>query len=122
MNRRELIALVGGAAVQWPLPLAAQSSQGGKVYRLGELAPSSTSLEYTRKCTLPALAELGFAEGHNLVIEERFGDATEMPALAREILAASPDAILAIGGDAIRAATEVLVPSLWSSSVRRREA
>src|SRR5690348_11382581 len=106
MRRRELIACGGGAAMLWPLTLAAQSSQHGKVYRLGELAPSSISLEYTRNGTLPELAALGFAEGRNLVLHERAGDAPEMPKFAREILAENPNAILAIGGDAIRAATE----------------
>ena len=71
MRRRELIALGGGAAMLLPLTLAAQSSQHGKVYRLGELAPSSISLEYTRNGTLPELAALGFAEGRNLVLHER---------------------------------------------------
>jgi putative ABC transport system substrate-binding protein len=70
------------------------------------LAPSAPSLQYTREVTLPELVKLGFEEGRNLVLDERAGVAADMPRLTAEILHANPDAILAIGGDAIRAATE----------------
>jgi putative ABC transport system substrate-binding protein len=86
-------------------PVGAQAA-GEKVYRLGELAPSTASLEITRGETLPELARLGFREGHNLVLDERAGDAAAMEGLARELLLAKPDAIIAIGPDAIRAAAE----------------
>ena len=87
----------------WPI---AVSIAGEKVYRLGELAPSAASLEITRNVTLPALAKLGFEKGRNLILEERAGDAAAMPELARELLRTNPDAIIAIGADAIRAASE----------------
>jgi putative ABC transport system substrate-binding protein len=77
-----------------------------EVYRLGELAPSEASLEITRSTTMPELARLGFQEGRNLALDERAGDPTAMPALARDLLLAKPDAIIAIGPDAISAAAE----------------
>jgi putative ABC transport system substrate-binding protein len=86
-------------------PLGA-STAGERVYRLGELAVSAASLEITRSVTLPELATLGFDEGRNLILEERAGDAAAMPGLARELLLTKPDVIMAIGADAIRAATE----------------
>lgn len=80
---------------------------GERTFRLGELAPSNESLELTRTLTLPELAKLGFEEGRNLVLNERVGgDASTAFRSMRELLQANPDAIVAIGGDAIRAATE----------------
>jgi putative tryptophan/tyrosine transport system substrate-binding protein len=87
------------------MPLMATAA-GEKVYRLGELAPSAASLQVTRSVTLPELAKLGFEEGRNLVLEERVGDAEAVPGLARELLLTKPDAIFAIGADAIRAVSE----------------
>jgi putative ABC transport system substrate-binding protein len=84
-------------------PVAAQTTTE-KVYRLAELASSRASLEITRAETLPELAKLGFREGRNLTLDERAGDVTVMEGLARELLLAKPDAIIAIGPDAIRAA------------------
>jgi putative tryptophan/tyrosine transport system substrate-binding protein len=84
-------------------PLGA-STAGERIYRLGELAPSAASLEITRSVTLPELAKLGFEGGRNLILEERVGDAA--PGLARQLLLTKPDAVIAIGAEAIRAASE----------------
>jgi putative ABC transport system substrate-binding protein len=84
-------------------PVAAQTATE-RVYRLGELAPSLESLEITRTETLPELARLGFREGRNVILDERVGDAAAMDRLAREMLLTQPDAIIAIGPDAIGAA------------------
>jgi putative ABC transport system substrate-binding protein len=86
-------------------PAAAQTTED-RVYRLAELAPSTASLDITRAETLPELAKLGFQEGHNLTVIERAGDAATMEGLVRELLQIKPDAIIAIGPDAIRAAAE----------------
>jgi putative tryptophan/tyrosine transport system substrate-binding protein len=99
MRRLWLFLLV----LAWPV---AVSTAGEKVYRLGELAPSAASLEITRDVTLPVIAKLGFEIGRNLILEERAGDAMAMPELARELLRTKPDAIIAIGADAIRASSE----------------
>ena len=77
-----------------------------KVYRLGDLEPTAASAEITRNTTVPELAKLGFQEGTNLIIDVRLGDATVMPRLAQELLASHPDAFLAFGGNAIRAARD----------------
>jgi len=71
-----------------------------------KLAPSDASLEITRAETLPELAKLGFREGRNLILDERAGDAAAMDGLARELLRANPEAIVAIGPDAIGAAVK----------------
>jgi len=85
------------------MPAIAQTA-GERVYRLAELASAQVSLEITRAETLPELAKLGFREGRNLLVEERAGEPAEMERLAREVVLANPDAIIAIGPDAIRAA------------------
>jgi putative tryptophan/tyrosine transport system substrate-binding protein len=93
------------ALILWLIagPVAAQTSSE-RVFRLAELGPSGVSLEITRAATLPELAKLGFHEGRNLVVDERSGDASAIDRLAQELLLAKPDAFIAIGPDAIRAA------------------
>jgi putative ABC transport system substrate-binding protein len=84
-------------------PACAQSG-GEPVFRLGHIAPSKVSLDYTRRMTMPELAKLGFTEGRNLVVIERHGDAAALPRLVEEVLAAKPDAIIAIGPEPVTAA------------------
>lgn len=94
-----------------------------RVLRLAELGPSPATLEYTREITLPELAKLGFQLGHNLVMEERSGDANAVDGLARELVQTKPDAIIAIGGDAIRAARDATssIPIVVFGSLPRGE-
>jgi len=58
-----------------------------------------------RAVMFPELARLGFTEGRNLVVEARSGPMGELPALARQLAAANPDAIIA-AGNAIGAAQQ----------------
>jgi putative ABC transport system substrate-binding protein len=102
MNGDRILRLVLLLAVL-AMPAAAETP-GAKVFRLGQLSPSAASAELTRDVTLPELAKLGFSEGRNLVVDSRVGRPSELPGLARAVLAAKPDAIIAIGPDAIRAA------------------
>lgn len=85
-----------------PLPCAAQT--GERIFRLAHVAPSKVSMEQTRRATVPELAKLGYAEGRNLVIGEWWGDAAALPRLMADMLRTKPDAIIAIGPDAVRAA------------------
>jgi len=82
-------------------PAHAQSPN--RVYRLGHLSPSADSEQFTRDLIMPELAKLGFVEGRNLVVEWRVGDAAAQPGQMRELLAARPDAIVAIGPAVIAA-------------------
>jgi putative ABC transport system substrate-binding protein len=103
-----------------PVP-AAHTAE--RVFRLAELAPSEFSLELTRKSTLHELAKLGFETGRNLVIEERISNASMVRSLARELLKTEPDAVLAIGSDAVKAAVEATreVPVVIFGSLPRGE-
>ena len=88
-------------ALVFPGPAGGQTTD--RVYRLGALMLSAGSVERVRAYVLPVLARQGFVEGRNLVLEARIGTVAELPALAGELLAAKPDAILANGLMAIRA-------------------
>ena len=94
MRRRDVLSLLGGAAVSWPLGVRAQ--QPGRTYRLGFLMPAGRQ-------TMAVLAffdELrgnGFIEGQNLtVISDGFAaDNERLAELAAAVIGAGPDAILA---------------------------
>ena len=104
MDRRQLIALLGGATLAWPLEL--QGQQPGRTYRLGGLynnprqAPSVALFEELRR--------QGFVEGQNLTVDPRgYGLRTnQFPEVAGELVDARVDVILAGGNPAIRAAQQ----------------
>ncbi len=89
--------LSGGAALAQPRE---------KVFRLGALLPTAAALDLVRDHTVPELAKLGFVEGRNLVLDARVGDFHRLPALARELVATRPDAIIALANPATAAAKE----------------
>jgi putative tryptophan/tyrosine transport system substrate-binding protein len=94
------------ALVTLAVPGPAGGQTADRVYRLGALMQSAGAVERMRTYMLPVLAHLGFVEGRNLVLEVRTGTVAELPALAGELLATKPDAILANGSTAIRAVRE----------------
>jgi putative tryptophan/tyrosine transport system substrate-binding protein len=99
MKRRDFIGLVKGAAA-WQLVASAMSVQAqtpGRIYRLGHLSNSAISEALTREIILPELAKLGFVEGRNLVFDARIGELDAQKGFMRELLAAQPDAVIAIG-------------------------
>ena len=107
MRRREFVSRLGGMAVTGALaagvsPVHAQTPN--RIYRLGHLGFAGPSESGSRQVILPELARLGFVEGRNLVFDARSGEADAQPALMRELLAARPDAVIAIGNAAILAA------------------
>jgi putative ABC transport system substrate-binding protein len=101
LSRWLMLALLTSAFLR---PVCGQTAD--KVYRLGALMQSAGSVERVRAYMLPALAREGFVEGRNLVLEVRIGTGAELPALAEELLATRPDAVLANGSNAIAAVRE----------------
>jgi putative tryptophan/tyrosine transport system substrate-binding protein len=102
-----LMALLLGTSA--PLVLATQSQTSMKVYRIGFLAfghrPSSDPAAALPLATFrQALRELGYTEGRNLVIEERWAEArlNRLPVLAGELVQLRPDVIVASGASAVR--------------------
>ena len=93
------------------LPRLAAAQAAGRVYRVGMLRPTAApvSVAQASAAGIPvALRELGYVEGRNLVIEARWaaGELDRLPALARELVQAKVDVILAVGAAAVRAAKE----------------
>src|SRR6516165_855287 len=99
MRRREFIAVIGGAAIAWPL--AARAQQSGPVRRIGVLigfAESDPAVQSWLTAFRDALAKLGWTEGRNLRIEVRWTDADpdKMKTFAKELVDLRPDAILSV--------------------------
>ena len=72
MRRRELITLLGGAAVAWPLAARAQQGKPAIVGLLGSgtaAAQSELTAAFVRR-----LRELGWSDGRNLTIEYRWAE------------------------------------------------
>jgi putative tryptophan/tyrosine transport system substrate-binding protein len=100
LKRREFIAVVGGAAA-WPI--AAQAQQPAGMRRIGVLLYLNEQ-DVESKTYLAAfvkqLSELGWRAGGNLQIDYRWtgGNVARLRQYAAELVALSPDVILAAGG------------------------
>jgi hypothetical protein len=83
MRRREIITLVGGAAVAWPLATRAQQSD--RIKRVGVLsgqAASDSEGQARLAAFLQGLQELGWSVGRNLRIDVRRYEAARQSFLA----------------------------------------
>src|SRR5271165_6449882 len=97
MRRRDFIRAIGGAATAWPI--AARAQQPERVRRIGVLMPGSADdaeLKARIAAFQQALRELGWAEGHNVRFDYRWGagNADRIRGFAAELTALAPDAIL----------------------------
>ena len=99
MRRRDLIAMIGGAAATWPLEVHAQ--QQPKTPVIGFLN-SASPRAFARRVEVfrQALREAGYVEGRNVTIEYRWaeGNYGRLPALADELGRLSVTVIVATGG------------------------
>ena len=104
MRRRQLITLLGGAAVAWPLGTRAQ--QADRMRRVGVLS-SLTADDPEGQARLvvfrEALQALGWTDGGNLQIDVRWsaGDAEGLRRNAADLAAHAPDVILGAGNSSI---------------------
>jgi putative tryptophan/tyrosine transport system substrate-binding protein len=100
MQRREFIALVGGAAAAWPHRAAAQNI-GKNIRHLGVLLYSSPKEDPQIKVLQDGLRDLGYIDGQNISIEYRFaeGRPERLSALAADLVRLKPDVLFPIGGD-----------------------
>jgi putative ABC transport system substrate-binding protein len=100
MQRREFIAVLGGAVAAWPLAARAQKSLpriGWLVFGDAKLGPIDQSLK-------DALAQAGLLDGRNIEIVFRYADgiSDRLAELATELVAQRPNLLLAVGGDVIK--------------------
>src|SRR5215472_4841818 len=96
-NRREFMALLGGAAA---CPLTARAQQGERVRRVAMLvgqAEADPDMQARLDAFRQALQGLGWIEGRNVHIDYRFADGHEdrFQPLAKELVALKPELIFA---------------------------
>jgi putative ABC transport system substrate-binding protein len=108
MNRREFVAVLGGAAA-WPLVGHAQQPE--RVRRVGVLlvfAENDPQGQARVTAFAQALGRLGWVQGKNIRIDYRFaaGDPALFKTYAAELVEMSPDVILAGGSPAVVALRE----------------
>jgi putative ABC transport system substrate-binding protein len=98
MRRREVITLLGGAAVAWPV--AARAEQPSGMRRIGVLM-NGVATEADRQswvtAFVQALRQSGWAEGQNIRIDVRWnaGDAALARTYAAQLIGLMPDVIVA---------------------------
>ena len=104
MKRREFITLLGGATVGWPL--AARAQQAERMRRIGVLSPATETDPTDRRLLevfRQALQKLGWIDGRTVLIDTRWtaGDPGRARKYAAELVALTPDVILADGGSVV---------------------
>ena len=122
IDRRALAGALTAALMTPPLTALGQNT--ARVYRVGILRPTAPPLSASEAMVATgitaALREIGYVEGRNLVIDARWaaGQLDRLPALARELVQAKVDVILAVGSPAVRAAkdaTATIPIVLWGN-------
>jgi putative ABC transport system substrate-binding protein len=105
MQRREFIALLGGAAA-WPI--VARAQQPARMRRIGALVGAGMEVDDLDTQTRigafqQGLQQLGWVDGQNVRIDIRAGagDADRLRRYAEELVALAPDVILATGAGAV---------------------
>ncbi len=82
-------------------PFPTEAQQARKVYRIGYLFTGSTASEKSLLAAFQqGLQELGYLEGKNILIEQRYGKRHQRPALAAELVRLKVDIIVTGGGGA----------------------
>jgi putative ABC transport system substrate-binding protein len=105
MRRREFIALLGGAAIAWPLAVRAQQEKNfARIGLLSPFSPSTAALWH--QAFRQGLRDLGWIEGKNISIEYRYAEerADVLPDLAVDLVRLNVDVIVAsVSTDALAA-------------------
>jgi putative ABC transport system substrate-binding protein len=97
------------AAIALGAPLGAFAQQKGKIWRIGVLSAGASPPDGLPPAALrQGLAELGYAEGRNMVYEARWAEAKfgRLPELAAELVRLRVDAIVVTGEPASSALKE----------------
>src|SRR5262245_18845806 len=122
MRRREFIALIGGGVAAWPL--AARAQQRERMRRVGVLFTLAVDdPEALARVTAFAqgLQQLGWTVGRNVRIDYRWGagDLDRVRSYAAELVALSPDVVLASAGSTVGAFQQAsrTVPIVFVSTI-----
>lgn len=118
MRRRALIAaMIGGAAIGWPLRALAQQREARVIGLLSPFTRAQTELWHT--AFREGLRQLGWVEGANVRFEHRYADgqSERLPELVADLLNAKPEVILAsVTPDALAAAKATMaIPIVMAS-------
>jgi putative ABC transport system substrate-binding protein len=125
MKRRAFITLLGGAVAGWPL--AARAQQPGGRRRLAVLMATAADDPESRKrlfALLQSMQQLGWVEGRNLRIDIRWaaGNTDDTRKYAAELIALTPDIILATGSLALVSRFQNSYSTFaWTARVRRQK-
>src|SRR5213595_2918615 len=105
-SRRKLLVALSAGALAAPLACFAQQ-QRSKVARIGVLEATSSSANQ-REALIAGLRELGYVEGKNIIIEERWaeGKYERLPGLAAELVQMKVDVIVAGSTPTVQAAQQ----------------
>jgi putative tryptophan/tyrosine transport system substrate-binding protein len=98
--KRGILTLVATVFLALATPSSADAQAGGRVWRIGFLSLVSADLEHYKPwfaAFRERLRELGYVEGENLVIEQRYADGqvARLPALAAELIRLHVDVLVA---------------------------
>lgn len=107
MRRRDVIALVGGAAA-WPLAARAQGS-AQRMHHVGVLLGTTETGPEPVPAFVQGLRKLGWTEGRDIRLEYRAiaGDINRFRAYATELVGSAPDVILVQSNPGLAALQQV---------------
>ena len=119
MRRRNFIALLGSAAVAWPL--AARAQRPEKVPTIGFLGPLSQSAQSTWTAAfVQRMREHGWIEGRTVAIEYRWaeGRRERFAEIAAEFVRLNVDVIVTAATDAVIAAKKAtsVIPIVFGTA------
>jgi len=104
MKRREFIKVLAGSAACWPLLARAQQNERvRRILVLMSLAADDKEGQARLSAFLQGLQELGWIDGRSVRIDTRWvaGDSEQVRKLTAELVALTPDVILASGGSLV---------------------
>jgi putative ABC transport system substrate-binding protein len=119
LRRRDFITLLGGAAVSWSSAARAQQSAIPVIGSLNAMSAAQWAdrMDGFRR----GLAEVGFIEGRNVVIESRWADGhlDRMPAMAADLIEGKV-AVIFVGGSTVGVRTVITatrtIPIVFTAS------